>query len=345
MNTRYTSDIPASGQASATSYIGGIDYVNQLTEQWFGIGAGYRVSGKLGAGATLFASYRGQSYQFSNYVQEVETIDLHNVFRTQSIDEAVKYSNYQLIAKFGLSYTSGTIKIGTTITTPSVRLFGSGNIQRENSNITVSEYPADMEKNFLIMDRKSGVKALYRHPFSVAAGIEYRSDLTRLSVSAEYFFKTGPYNLMKPASAPFVYPASYLDSASFKPMIDNYMQVEIATRPVLNAGIGYSRKIIDKLTLLLGASTDLSSYKDTEEADRLHGGYGDFDLYHLSAGASYNLQKQSVTLGFTYAFSPSKSIPPYTVINQGQSAGEAHISSYSYAVILGYTYYFSRSGE
>ena len=66
MNTRYTSDPSASGQDPATSYIGGIDYVNQLTEQWFGIGTGYRVNEKLGAGATLFATYRGQSYQLSN---------------------------------------------------------------------------------------------------------------------------------------------------------------------------------------------------------------------------------------------------------------------------------------
>ena len=345
MNTRYYSDPSSSGNNSVTSFIGGFDYVKQLTEQWFGIGAGYRITEKLGAGATVFATYRGQSYQLSNYVQEVEEIDMHNVFRTQTIDESLKYSNYQFIAKLGLSYTAGFFKIGTTITTPSVRLFGSGNVQRENSNITVSEYPADMEKNFLIMDRKTGEKALYKHPLSVAAGIEYCSDLTRLSVSAEYFFKTGPYYLLKPASAPFVYPESYLDSAAYQPMIDNYMHVEVASRPVLNAGIGYSRKIIEKLTILLGASTDFSSYRETDETSDLLNGFSDFDIYHFSAGASYNLQKQSITLGLSYAFSPSKNIPPYTIINQGQAADESHLSSYSYSVILGYTYYFSRAGD
>jgi len=345
MNARYTSDPSSGGNASVTSFIGGFDYVNQLTEQWFGIGAGYRLTEKLGAGATVFTTYRGQSYQLSNYVQEVEEVDMHNVFRTQTIDEAIKYSNYQLITKFGLSYTSGVLKIGTTITTPSLRLFGSGNVQRENSNIAVSEFPADMENNFIIMDRKTGERALYKHPLSVAAGIEYCSDLTRLSFSAEYFFKTDPWYLLKPASVPFVYPASYLDSSAYKSFIDNYMQVEVATKPVLNAGIGYSRKVFEKLTILLGASTDFSSWKETDETNELSGSFGDFDIYHLSAGASYDLHKQSITLGFTYVFSPSETIPPYTVINQGPAADEASLSYASYAVILGYTYYFSRTGD
>lgn len=345
MNTRYTSTATQPDLPSTANFIGGFDYVNQLNEQWFGIGAGYKISEKLGAGATIFASYRGQSYQLSNYVQEVETIDQHNVFRTKTIDEAIKYSNYHLITKFGLSYTSGVIRIGTTITTPSLRLFGSGNVQRENSNITVSEFPYDMEKNFLIMDRKTEEKAVYKHPLSVAAGIEYRSDQTRLSVSAEYFFKTKPYYLLKPASTPFVYPAAYLDSADYNAMIDNYMQVELSTRPVLNAGIGISREISEKLTILLGASTDFTSYKEAEQAANLSYDLGGFDIYHFFSGFLYNMQKQSVTLGFSYAFSPSEDIPPYTVINQGPAADEAHLSYSSYSVILGYTYYFSRKGE
>lgn len=345
MNARYTSTSSQPGVPSTTSYVGGFDYVNQLNEQWFGIGAGYRISEKLGAGATLFASYRGQSYQLTNYVQEVEPIDTRNVFRTQSIDEAVKYSTYHLIAKLGLSYTTGSLKLGATLTTPSLRLFGSGNVQRENSTITVSEVPSDMEKNFLIMDRKTDERAHYRHPLSISAGAEYMSAKTRIAVSAEYFFKTSSYHLLEPQSAPFVYPQSYLDSGNYRPFIDNYLHVELATRSVLNAGIGLSREVYKKLTLLVGFSTDFSSYEEPNEVNELTNGFGAFDIYHFSSGLSYSLQKQSFTLGFSYAFSPSQQVPPYTVINQSPAADEAQLSSHTYAIILGYTYYFSRTGE
>jgi hypothetical protein len=345
MNVRYNSANSSSGGNQPASFIGGFDYVNQLTEQWFGIGAGYRITSKFGAGATVFATYRGQSYQLSNYIKESGEIDSHYVFINRNIDQVIKYSNYHFLTKLGFSYNAGTLKLGTTITTPSLRLFGKGNVQKENSNITLSDYPEDMDSNFLITDRKTGEKALYRHPLSVAAGFEYCTDLTRISINAEYFFKNDPYYLLKPVSDPFVYPASLPDSANYRPMIDNYMHVKLASRPVLNAGIGYSRKIVEKLTVLLGASTDFSSLMTPDEANKLLSGFSDYDIYHLSAGASYNLPKQSITLGFTYAFSPSEIIPPLIEISQGQSSVEAEMSFVSYAVILGYTYYFSRSGE
>ena len=346
MNTRYTSTPTNTGDPSTTSFVGVFDYINQLNEQWFGAGAGYQVSGKLGAGATLFLSYRGQSYQLTNYVQEVESENSQNLFRTEQNDEAIKYSNFRLLAKLGLSYADGRWKLGLTMTTPSAGIYGKGNIQRENSVITVSENPSDMKGNFLIMDRKTGEKASYRHPLSIAAGAEYRDDKTRISLSAEYFFKTGVYHLMEPVSAPFVYPASYLDSASYKPLIDNYMHVEIAAKPVLNAGIGFSREIFRKLSLLLGAATDISSYDESAESDELLNAFGGFDIYHFSAGFQYNQQKHSITLGFSYAFTPSKNVPPYTIINQTPDFTEkALLSAHSNAIVLGYTYYFSRTSE
>lgn len=346
MNARYSSGSPQPGSPEITNYVGGFDYVNQLIEQWFGAGAGYRISDNLGLGATVFASYRGQSYQLTNYVQEVQQVDDRNVFRTQTIDEAVKYSSFRLLAKLGLSLNTENLKLGITLTTPSIGLYGSGNVQRENSVITVSEFASDMTNNFLIMDRKTGVRANYRHPLSIAAGAEYMTGKSRLALSAEYYFKTNPYNLLDAASTPFVYPQAYLDSANYQPLINNYLDVETASKPVLNAGIGFSHELYKKLSLLLGASTDFTSYQKPESGNELMNSLGSVDIYHLSAGLSYLQNKQSVTLGFTYSFSPSEKVPPYTILNQNPDpVSSALISAHTYAIILGYTYYFSRTGE
>lgn len=346
MKTRYTSSAAANGDPSAINYAGVFDYINQLTEQWFGAGAGYLISGNLGAGATIFISYRGQSYQLSNNVQEVEADSLKNLLRTKHNDESIRYSNIRLLAKFGLSYSNGAWKTGLTITTPSLGIYSSGDVQKENSAITISDDPAELKNNFLIMDRATGEKSKYRHPFSIAAGVEYRDSKTRLAFSAEYFFKTGTYNLMEPVSNPFVYPASYLDSASYRPLIDSYLHVENAAKPVLNAGIGLSRNILKNLDLLLGASTDFSSFQHPDETNEMFNAFGEFDIYHFSAGLQYHQSKHSFTVGFSYAYTPSKNVPPYTTIKPSPgSTGQAILSAHSNAVILGYTYYFSRTGE
>ena len=348
MNTRYTSKAsqndPENPIPSATTFVGAYDYVDQLDEQWLGFGVGYRLSDKTGIGATLFGSYRGQSYQLTNYVREVNYIDPYYVFGTETNDAAVKYYSIRLLAKLGLSYISGNWKCGLTMTTPSLGIHGSGSIQRENSNIVVSEDPVDMKDNFMILDSKSDVKATYRHPLSIAFGADYQTSGTRLAISAEYFSRINTYHLLEPVSEPFVYPTSYLDSASFKPLIDSYLHVENASRPVFNVGIGFSQAVYKQLTLLLGAYTDLSSYDKPPEANELLHGSGGWNIYHFSIGSSYHKQKHTVTLGFSYAFTPSKKIPPYTIINQTpELTNEALLSAQSYSIVLGYTYYFARA--
>jgi hypothetical protein len=350
INTRYTStasqDDPDNPVPLSTSFIGTYDYVNQLNEQWFGIGAGYRVSDKLGVGATFFSSYRGQSYQLTNYVREINYVDPNYVFSTQTNDEAVKYSTLMLIAKFGLSYIKGPLKFGLTLTTPSIGLYGRGSNQRENSNIVVSENPVDMADNFLILDSKTDVKASYKHPLSIAFGVDYQSAKTRLVFSGEYFFRVSTYHLLKPDADPFLYPPAYLDSANIKPLIDNYLHIENASKPVFNAGIGFSHAISKQLTLLLGVSTDYSSFDHPAEANELLHGLGGWDIYHFSTGVSYHKVKNSFHIGFSYALTPSSHIPPYTLINQSPDiTSKALMSAQSFSIVLGYTYYIAKFSD
>jgi hypothetical protein len=348
MNTRYTSTAsqndPENPIPGATTFVGAYDYVNQLDEQWLGMGAGYKLSDELGIGATLFGIYRGQTYQLTNYTREVNYIDPYYTYGTITNDESVKYTSVRMLAKFGMAYVRSKWKFGLTLTTPSFGIYSTGSIQRENSNIIVSENPEDMKDNFLIMDSKSGLTAKYKHPLSVAFGINYQTLKTRIVFSAEYFSRINTYHLLEPVSEPFVYPTSYLDSADIKPLIDSYLHVENASRPVFNAGIGFSQKVFKQFTLLLGAYTDFTSYDKPPEADELLHGSGGFDIYHFCIGSSYHKQKHTVTVGFSCAITPSEHIPPYTIINQTPEFTEkALLTARSYSIILGYTYYFAKA--
>jgi hypothetical protein len=345
MNTRYASQADPYQASQLTSFVGVFDYVNQLNEQWFGMGIGYPLSDKLGLGATFLSSYRGQSYQLTNYVQEVDYANPDHVFRTQTNDEAIKYNTFRLLMKFGMVYQTQPWKFGITLTTPSVGMYGKGDIQRQNSVIAISENPADMADNFLIMDRQSGAKTTYKHPLSIAAGIDYQSLKTRVAITAEYFFKIGAYSLMNPDAEPFVYPPGYLDSASVKPVIESFLHVDNAAKPVLNIGVGFSQVIFKQLTFLAGAYTDFTSYTATSETNELMHGFGNLDIYHFSGGVSYNRTKQTITLGFNYAFTPNENIPPYTIINQTPAADQALLSSHSFSVVIGYTYYFAKFSD
>jgi hypothetical protein len=350
MNARYTGkpvqNDPDSPVLEGTSYLGAFDYANQLTEQWFGVGIGYKISEKLGIGTTVFGSYRGQTYQQTNYVREVKNVDTNYVYSTRTIDETIKYTVFRLLWKFGFSYFTVPWKFCITVTTPSIGLYGNGSNQRENSNIVVSEIPLELPGNIIIMDSKSSVKAVYRHPLSVAAGVDYQSAKARLAISAEYFFRIADYHLLEPASEPFIYPPSLAESENIKFVTDKFLHVENAAKPVFNIAIGFSREVYKKLSLMMGASTDFTSYDATDESNELLHGFGGSDIYHFSSGVSYGRKKSEVSLGFSYAMSPARHIPPYTIINQTPDfTTNAQISSRMYTIVLGYTYYLSKFNE
>jgi hypothetical protein len=350
INARYTGQpdpgSPDTPPQPSVSFVGVYDYTNQLTEQWFGFGVGYKISEKLGIGATFYSCYRGQSYQLTNYVREVSGSDTSNTYGTKTVDEAIKYSTFRLIAKAGLSYINGPWKLGLTLTTPSIGLYGNGSVQREISSIAVSENPDAEEQNFILADRQTDVSSTYKHPLSIAIGADFHTEKTRIVFSAEYFFKIDNYHLMEAPAEPFLYPPSLLDSAYIQSQIDNFLHVEIAAKPVFNIALGFSQVLYKNLSWLMGASTDFSSYESTSESNELLHGFSGFDMYHFSAGISYQRKKNTLSIGFSYAFSPAKQIPPYSVINQNpEPAGEARISSHLYAVVFGYTYFLPKFSE
>jgi predicted porin len=97
--------------------------------------------------------------------------------------------------------------------------------------------------------------------------------------------------------------------------------------------------------LLVGAYTDFTSYTEASGTNELMHGFGNFDSYHISTGFSFHKPKQTISLGFTYAFTPNENIPPYTIINQTPAADQALLSSHSFSIVMGYTYYFAKYSE
>jgi hypothetical protein len=340
MNTRFTDGDLDYNPDPSTKFIGALDYNNQLNEQWFGISAAYRISAHHGIGLSLYGSYRGQTYSVTDFIREVRYLDSAAWFSTFNVDENIKYSTAMILAKIGWAYETGRWRLGLSLTTPALRLFGSGSIQREISIYAASDQPGDTSVSFLILDRQSSVKAYYRYPFSVAGGVEYHAPKTRLAVTLEYFTGVHSYYLMNTVSTPLVYPPWISDSADAQEYLKGYLNVKNSARPVLNAAIGLSQDLLPKFSLLLGARTDFSSYDKSGDATILMHNSGEWNLYNLSAGLSYHTTRQTITLGFHYTFSQKRSVDPYAVINPFSPSGtQAKVFSQSFGLVLGYTHY------
>lgn len=177
------------GYSGSVSFIGVYDYANQLNEQWLGIGFGYNLSRQFSVGATLFGTYRGQSYQLINYIREMDYVNKDYILNTTTNNGSTKYHVASLLANFGLAWFNGPWKAGLTLTAPSVGLYRRGDTKRENSSIVVSANPDDMAANYVVSEMQSNVKATYKHPLSIAWGLDFHLAKTRIAISAEYFFQ------------------------------------------------------------------------------------------------------------------------------------------------------------
>ena len=281
MDTRYTnSDFDHSDVSPNEKFIGALDYTNQLNEQWLGLGVAYRVNDHISIGATMFISYRAQSYQLTNYYKLIYKGDSTELFGNINIDKTLKYKTFSGLFKFGAAYQTGNWKFGLTLTTPSIQVYGSGDIQREDSFIAIDT--AGSGGGYVIMARKTGIHATYRRPLSIGFGVEYSSEKTRIALSCEYFTRIKVYHLFEPQSDPFVYPES-IDTGSTG-----------------------------------------------------------WDLYHFSAGLSYHQKRNTVTVGFTYSFSPAKSIDQMDVVIPVSYTGNPVVYAQSFGLVIGYTYFFPK---
>jgi len=341
MNTRYSNtDFDQTQVDPNMKFIGALDYANQLNEQWLGLGVGYRINDHFSVGGTLFISYRAQSYQLSNYVRLVYKDDSTDVFGSINNDRTLKYKTFSGLFKFGAAYQAGKWKFGLTVTTPSIQAYGKGDIQREISLIALDT--AGGGGGYVVMGRKTSIPAKFRRPLAIGFGVEFTSAKTRVAFSCEYYTKINIYHLFEPQSDPFVYPES-ADTGSVHNELESFLHVQNAAKPVFNVGLGFSQDLGSKFTLILGARTDFSAYQQPEEGDNFLHNSASWDMYHFSAGVSYHQKRNTVTVGFTYSASPSKSIMQNDdLVVPVEDTGNPVVYATSFGLVIGYTYFFPK---
>jgi long-subunit fatty acid transport protein len=343
MNARYTNDDFSFNTPDVDAYIGVFDYANQLNEQWFGIGIGYRVNDHLGVGLSAFGVYRSQTNKLSNIFREISGIDSAYSIFTLNVSEVAKYRVAEGLFKLGIAYETGRWKMGITLTTPEFRVYGRGDIEREIAIYAIAGSVQDTSQSFIISDKATSTKAYYRHPWTLGVGIEFTTPKTRIAFSAEYFFRIRPYTLMNPPADPFIYPPNMVDSGFIQDIVKSFLRVENEAGAVLNLGVGIEQQLWKKISLIAGFHTDFSSYREPPAGDQFLHSSGSWNLYHISAGLSYKMNKQIITAGINYAFSPEVNIDPFTSINPFSGfTGKAKVFPQTFAFILGYTYLFPR---
>ncbi len=282
-----------------------------LSEVSVGFGYSKMIADNIAVGVTLLGAYRDQTkIRYETYAAFDTTYQ-----RTASTDiyAETDYWAVRFSGKFGISAKFEKLKLGATITTPSLALktasggtdhasLTSNNVLVVTDSTTGEIIPVDV----LATDRQEGLPVKYKTPFSIAAGIEYKlSDETLIHLQMEWFAPLSTYVVIQPESDSFI----QNNIPTIKPYNSaEFLQVYDAMKSVFNIGLALEHKMNDKITGYAAFRTDFSN-ANYKEIKGLAVGFTDLNIYHFTLGASTKLNDTSIGVGFEYSHGERSDFP------------------------------------
>jgi hypothetical protein len=180
--------------------------------------------------------------------------------------------------------------VGLTVTTPGVKLFGSGRIAGDRTRIAVPERDDE-----LIFVNEEGISSTYKSPWSVGVGGSRDFGDTTVHLGLEWFSSVGLYDVL---------PAQSVVPITGGEGIDPSIRSE--SDAVVNVAAGASHRFDEKWTGYASLRTDFSAAVQDSPSNL---SFTNWNLYHLAAGATVTTPSVEFTTGAVFAFG-SSSAPP-----------------------------------
>ena len=342
-----------------------------LNEQLFGLTYAYQFNQRFSLGVTNYVAYRTQYLEESAVCRAIPDIgsyyyDYVTPLVASNYISSFEFNNIRALWKLGFSLDLDRLKLGLTITTPSLNLGGKAMVNTDFSlydmNINGSEwsgYISDFNNDSLLIydsdnfqywelltftgnDRQQGLKTVYKSPLSIALGAQYSWDKTTICGTMEWFQSVPLYDQVIPKNTPFGRPTWENGDLTS----DQMLALREGSKTVTNIAVGIDQQVTAKLHLLAGARSNFSHYEPYFEADGNSMSYTTLDLYHVTLGALMKREKSDMSVGISYGFgSDNAAYQPVNFSNSNELNylfGEASTVTANFStigLIIGYTYY------
>lgn len=324
-------------------YIGQLNLNSQLDEYWGGLGYAYKVNDAFSVGFTNFLALRDQQQNESISARAVNPLvpDLTAITDASSL---IDYQNLRILWKAGMAANLAPVKLGFSVTTPSVDLWSDGTVARDLTVSNVDFFGTGFPTGFIANDRQESLDADYKTPASIAAGLEWEmAEGSNLGISAEWFDKEGRYTVIAPASKDFLRPSGIgldIDSADFLKVTDE-------KDSVMNYGVGFEQRITEKFKGIVSFRTDFESFQPSSDDDSgLTLSNSRWDLFHATLGGIWKGENSDLGAGLTWSFGDEDNLSQLVNFTEPREdnflvgdAGRSKAKYNSVGVIFGYTYY------
>jgi long-subunit fatty acid transport protein len=257
----------------------------KLTESWFGLTWAYKFTETIGIGISPYLLVRSHATNAQTLAQALTT---DNKITMVLSGREFRYVNYRLLFKMGAAFDFDRITLGLTLTTPSIKIMGSGSTGFNTTVVGIDLNRDNIKDDFLAADYQEKLEANYKTPISLGLGLTYKFDNVRLYGSAEWFSGMAKYEVMR--GEDFIVQSTE-DTASFG--------ITHELESVLNFGVGLEYIFSPKLKTYASFTTDFSAVSSDSDTNLSNSSW---DIYHVMAGTDFTVGDLSFTLGLGYAY-------------------------------------------
>ena len=272
-------------------------------ELWAGVTWARAVNPTIGVGVTTYLSFRSEEGVSEILAQALtDSGDMALVFNIDNFSSSV----YSLLWKAGVGVNLHPLTFGLTVTTPNVRLFGSGEAMLNSSVVGVDLDGDDIPDNAFQTNLQQDVKANYKSPWAVGFGAGYFLKHTQFHISAEWYDAVDSYAVLE---------LEGFTSQTTGEVVDRSIRQK--RDDVINFAIGARQDFGERYGGFLSFSTDKSSFNKESDIS-----VTSFDIYHLTGGGSAAFGKTNWMLGISYAWG-SEQTSQLIDLEPGDSASAA----------------------
>jgi hypothetical protein len=275
--------IPGLGFASS-----GVQFETRLREYWVGGSWSRKIGEGIGIGVSPFFAIRNHRARAQALTQALGRGGEGGI---AIVNRDFDYYHWRLVLKAGVSTQWEAWKLGLTVTTPSLGLFGSGDAGFDQSAVGQDVDQDGISTTEIATNFQEGLSADYASPFSFAFGAARSFNRSRVHISVEWFDSIGGKSILEPE--PFT-----AQSSGATISYDTVYEAD----SVLNAAVGIEHRFARGLQFYGAFSTDFSA---ADEGSPSNSSFSNWDIYHLSGGSTFAVAGQELTAGIVYSFGSS----------------------------------------
>jgi hypothetical protein len=262
--------------------IGSLEFEQKMSDYWAGLTWSYRPQSWLGVGASMFFSVRNQRTRRQMLAQAGSDTSGGLALQKHDFD----YAHWGILWKIGIAAQFGDWDLGANVTTPVLRLFGSGRVGFDETVILQNDSSGG--STAIISDLQQDIPTTYHAPAAFGFGIAYDFGATRLHGSGEWFASVDRYTILDTEPIPSPETGDTRDS-----------DVTDEADAVFNFGVGVEHAFNQRVGGYLSFRSDFSAAIPPFETNAT---VSTWDIYHVAGGATFPVGKIEFTLGTVYAF-------------------------------------------